>query len=219
MKLTFTQNQLALTAMPSGEIVHITPAMAKLVDYNVEQHKTWAELLLTSSNYNNEAMAQVANRLKQHVAVIDLIISFTNSINPMLLSIINISSDSTPLLYLIVRKTSLVSATSLFSPLPTLDSQPQDKSSEIKHRFALLNPLEQAVIYLLCNGLKQREVADFLGFSRGYIASIIAYRLCPAVLGVASSSSLQLIKQIRQANLFANEVPQLVTQKMPLVIL
>jgi len=220
MHFTFTQNQLALTAMPSGEIIDITSALAKLLNYNVAQHKTWAELLLTSSNYNAKVMAQVAQRLQEESAVIDLIIKFTHFPNPMLLSIMHINnSDNVPLLYLTARTTNLVLAPSLFSHEQKLPNTiTPAEINHLKQCFAKLSQLEQAVVYLLTNGLKQREIADFLGLSRGYIASIIGYRLCP-VLGIVSGSSTQLVKQVRYLNLFTHGVPELVAQKMSVVIL
>jgi hypothetical protein len=210
---------LQLIAEPNGGVISITPSLAKLVNYNPKNPASFHQLLINSSNYNRQLADELTNKMNSNYEVIDLIIKFNSSVSPILVTIMPIlSTENTYLACCIFRRSRI--------PLPlNLINEPLDLGAshgsfmlEAKNRLRSLNELERGIVFLLGIGLKQREVGEFLGYTRGYIASIIAYQLCPA-FGIKGGSSAMLIKIVRGLGLFDDHIPQLFANKLRPVLL
>ena len=221
----FTYNKDARTphlmATLTGEIITISNALANLFNYNHNPKKpaSFHQLLINSSNYNSTLASSVIDKIKAKQPVIDLVVKFSCHSAPVLFSImLVVDNNANQLLYVVARNARLVSYASLLVEPLDLGLVHDKFTFDTKKRLEGLGQLEHAIVFLLSIGLKQREIGELLGYTRGYIASIITHKICP-VFGIRGGSSKMLVKIMRGLYLVDDKIPELVANKVQPMLL
>jgi hypothetical protein len=205
----------------TGEIITISNTLANLLNYNHNPKKpaSFHQLLIDNSNYTTKLADEVTAKIKAKEPVIDIIIKFAGHSAPVLFSIMMVvDNDGNQILYALGRNSRLLSYASLLVEPLDLGIVHDKFTFDTKNRLQSLDELEHAIVFLLSIGLKQREIAELLGYTRGYIASIIANRLCP-VFGIHGGSSKMLIKIMRGLSLVEDKIPELIANKVQPMLL
>lgn len=210
-----------LMAKLTGEIITISNTLANLFNYNHNPKKpaSFHQLLIDNSNYSSKLASEVIDKIKAKEPVIDVIIKFNCHNAPVLLSIMLVVDDNgNQLLYVVSRNARLIAYPSLLVEPLDLGLVHDKFTVDTKKRLESLGQLEHAIVFLLSIGLKQREIGELLGYTRGYIASIITHKICP-VFGIRGGSSKMLVKIMRGLYLVDDKIPELVANKVQPMLL
>jgi hypothetical protein len=205
----------------SGDIISITHALSKLLNQRLTTDGLGNihQLLLEQSNYNKDFHAEVDKLIKNNTPAIGLLLKLHNLPTLAILSITPIAKiTDRKVLYGVIKPIPMPFYSNLlFEPL-NLGLVHDRYKIDAQFRMQQLNPKEQAIVYLLCTGLTQREAAEFLGCSRGYIATMLSYSICPK-FGMVGGSSKMLVKIVAGLGLFNDFIPAAVADKLQPVML
>ena len=204
----------------SGEIISITKALAKLLNHNTtDKIANIHQLLLAQSNYNEDFYTEVDTLVKNNTPAISILLKLNHLPTLAILSITPLTNvNNKKILYGVIKPISMpFYSNMLFEPL-NLGLVHHNYKLNAKFRIQQLNPKEQAIVYLLCAGLNQRQVSELLGCSRGYIATMLSYSICPK-LGMVGGSSKMLVKVVAGLQLFNDFIPEAVADKLQPVLL
>jgi hypothetical protein len=200
-----------------GKLISLTNALRELLGYSVahSNHPNIHDLLLHSSNYNDECYSKVHKFALTSAPTINLLLKFNLLPTLAVLCITTLNLEQ-PVLYGVVSQVKLpVYAKGLFKPLTNTSVVEYE---QVKIRMYNLNDREEAIVYLMCIGLTQEDIAAFLGYTRGYIATMIAYGICPK-FGLVNSSSKIVVKIALELRLFDDFIPPLVANRLAPIIL
>ena len=200
----------------NGKIISLTNALSELIYFSTANTNIH-QLLLNSSNYNDECRVNVTKLINKQAPAISILLKFNQLTTLAILSITRLELPE-PVLYGIITPVKLPLYSQLLFRPSTNTLIVKHKYPQVKLPMYKLNDKEQAVVYLMCIGLTQREIAEFLGFTRGYIATLIAYGICPK-FGLVNSSSHRVVASALELKLFDEFVPQLVADKLEPLIL
>ena len=211
-----TPHSLKFTMQANGKIISLTNALSEIIYFSTANTNIH-QLLLNSSNYNDECRVNVTKLINKQAPAISILLKFNQLTTLAILSITRLELPE-PVLYGVITPVKLpLYSQLLFRPKSHLVTVNRSQSVAQLPMYKL-NDKEQAVVYLMCIGLTQREIANFLGFTRGYIATLIAYGICPK-FGLVNSSSRRVVASALEIKLFDEFIPTLVADKLEPLIL